>query len=264
MNNAVFGKTLENVRKHQDIKLLNKWDGRYGAEFYISKPNFHSCTIFNKNLVAIEMEKLEVVMNKPIYVGMCILDIAKVVLYEFHYDFVKKVFGSNCKLLYTDTDSLLYEIKHPDVYEVIKDNIERFDTSEYPPDNPYKLPQLHKKIPGLMKDECNGKIITSMWGLRSKMYCLQVEHKDFVKKAKGVKSNIVKNTINSRHYHDCLMNSSVVYRDQCMIQSNFHKLYTVKCNKLALSPFDDKRFLIKDSTDTLPWGHKNAIEPENS
>lgn len=76
-------------------------------------------------------------MNKPIYVGMCILDIAKVVLYEFHYDFAKKQFGSDCKLMYTDTDSLIYEIKHPDLYEVIRSKIDRFDTSDYPPDNPY-------------------------------------------------------------------------------------------------------------------------------
>ena len=96
------------------------------------------------------------------------------------------------------------------------------------------------------------------------MYCLQVEHKDFVKKAKGTKSNVVKNTINSGHYNDCLMNSGVVYREQYTIRSHFHKLYTVISNKLALSPFDDKRYLIKDSTDTLPWGHKDAIEPEVS
>lgn len=169
---------------------MNKWDGRYGA--YVSKPNFHSCTIFDKNWVAIKMKKLEVFRDKPIYVSMCIPDIAKVDFHEFPYGFTKKGFGSNFKLLYADTNSFLYEIEHADVYEVIKGNIEQFDTSGYIPNNPYKMPKLNKKIPGLMKDECNGKIIISMWNLRSKMYCLQVEHKNFVEKAKGTKSNVIR------------------------------------------------------------------------
>lgn len=261
LNNATFGKTMEDVKKHKEVYLVSKWEGRYGAEALIARPNFQSCSIFNKNLVAIELEKVKVKMDKPIYAGMSILDISKVVLYEFHYDFAKKQFGSDCKLQYTDTDSLIYEIKHPDVYQIMKQNIARFDTSDYAPENPYGLPLVNKKIPGLMKDECNGKIVTKFYGLRSKMYCLQVEHEDYVKKAKGVKSNVIKNSITSRHYHDCLMNSSVIYREQCMIRSLFHKMYTIKCNKLALSPFDDKRYLIPNSTDTLPWGHKDAIPP---
>lgn len=170
-----------------------------------------------------------------------------------------KKFGSNCKLLYTDTDSLIYGIKHPNVYEVMKENIHRFDTSNYPPDNVYGLPLVNKKIPGLMKDECRGKLITHTLCLRSKIYCIKVYHKDAVKKAKGVKTNVIKNTITSCDYDECLMNLALVYREQHMIRSHFHKLYTTKCNKLALSPFDDKRYLIPNSTDTLPWGHKNAV-----
>ena len=236
---------------------VNKWEGRYGAEALISKPNFHACTIFNKNLVAIELQKLEVVMDKTIYIGLCVLDISKTVLYEFHYDFALKKFGSDCKLLYTDTDSLIYEIKGQDVYQIMKDNIERFDTSDYHPDNMYELPLVNKKIPGLMKDECNGKIVTEFIGLRSKMYCLQVENQDYVKKAKGVKSEVIKRTIDSGHFRDCLFNSNQIYRDQCKISSKYHKMYTEKFNKLALSSYDDKRFLLNKSTDTLPWGHKD-------
>lgn len=115
-----------------------------------------------------------------------------------------------------------YEIKHPDVYQVIKQNLERFNTSDYQPDNPYGIPLVNKKVPGLMKDKCNGKIITNQWGLRAKSYCYKVENEDEVKKAKGVKTNVVKKTITSHHYDDCLVNSNVVYREQCMIRSNNH------------------------------------------
>ena len=237
--------------------MVSKWEGRYGAEAWISKPNFHACIIFNSNLVAIEMEKLEVMMDKPIYIGLSVLDISKTVLYEFHYEFAKKQFDGKCKLLYTDTDSLIYDIACPDIFQVMRDNISRFDTSDYAPDNAYQLPLMNKKIPGLMKDECNGKIVTEFIGLRSKMYCLEVEHEDFVKKAKGVKSNVIKNSIDSGHFRDCLFNLNLIYRDQCKISSKFHKLYTENYNKLALSPYDDKRYLIKNCTDTLPWGHRN-------
>ena len=187
------------------------------------------------------MDKLEVVINKPIYIGMCVLDISKTVLYEFHYEFAKSRLGSNCKLLYTDTDSLIYDIKCPDVFEVMNENISRFDTSDYAADNPYQLPLVNKKIPGLMKDECNGKIVTEFIGLRSKMYCVQVDHEDYAKKNRGIKTNITKRIINSRHCRDCLFNNNLIYREQCTINSEFHKMYTAKFNKLASSPNDDNQ-----------------------
>ncbi|XP_011698162.1 PREDICTED: uncharacterized protein LOC105456083, partial [Wasmannia auropunctata] len=97
MNNAVFGKTMENVRNHVDVRLLTKWEGRFNAEAMIAKPNFHSRSVFSENLVAVEMRKLEVKFNKPIYVGMCILDISKTCLYEFHHDYMLPSFQEKCK-----------------------------------------------------------------------------------------------------------------------------------------------------------------------
>ncbi|CAB0030980.1 unnamed protein product [Trichogramma brassicae] len=160
-NNAIFGKTMENVRKRIDVKLVSSWDGRYGAEAQISKPNFHSRAIFDENLVAIQLSKTSVTIDKPVYVGFSILDISKTQLYRFHYDFMRDRFGSNCKVLYTDTDSLVYEIRGQNVYEVMKhkDNINEFDTFDYEKDNPFGMPLLRensKKI-GLMKDELCGK-----------------------------------------------------------------------------------------------------------
>ncbi|KYN14580.1 hypothetical protein ALC57_13214, partial [Trachymyrmex cornetzi] len=110
LNNAVFGKTMENVRERVDVKLLTKWEGRYGAEAMIAKQNFHSRSVFLENLVAIELRKLEVKFDKPIYVGMCILDISKTCLYEFHHEYMAPVFREKCKIMYTDTDSLIWYI----------------------------------------------------------------------------------------------------------------------------------------------------------
>jgi len=106
MNNAVFDKTMENMRNHVDMRLLTRWEGRFGAEGMLAKPNFHSCSVFSENLVAIEMRKLEVKYNKPIYVDMCILDISKTCLYEFHHDYMLPMYHEKCKVMYTDTDSL--------------------------------------------------------------------------------------------------------------------------------------------------------------
>ncbi|XP_018307240.1 DNA polymerase-like [Mycetomoellerius zeteki] len=131
MNNAVFGKTMENVRNHVDVRLITRWDGRYSAEAMIAKPNFHSRSVFSENLVAIEMSKLEVKFDKPIYVGMCILDISKTCLYEFHHEYMLPLYREKCKIMYTDTDSLIYYIECDNVYGVMKRDINKFDTSDY-------------------------------------------------------------------------------------------------------------------------------------
>lgn len=263
MNNAVFGKTMENVRKHADIRLVTKWGGRYGAGALIAKPNFARRTIFSENLVSIEMNKLEVVMNKPIYVGFCVLDLSKICVYNFHYGYMLPTFKSDCKLLYTDTDSLIYQITCEDIYCNIKRDIARFDTSDYPKNNIYGVPLANKKIVGLMKDECNGGIMTEFVGLRSKMYSVRVNGEDRMKKAKGVNTSVVKKTIVFNDYVECLNDSVVKYRNQYSIRSHLHQLQTIKQNKVALSPHDDKRYLLLDTTDTLPWGHY-TINDENN
>lgn len=255
MNNAVFGKTMENVRNHVNVKLITKWDGRFGAEAMISKPNFHSRSVFSENLVAIELRKLEVKFDKPIYVGMCILDISKVCLYEFHHEYMSPLYRNSCKILYTDTDSLIYHIQCEDAYENMKRDIIRFDTSDYPINNVYGIPLVNKKVPGLMKDENNGAIMTEFVGLRAKMYALKVDGKNETKKAKGVKNNVVARTITFDDYMQCLKEDIEMTRRQSRIKSNLHEVYTMSETKIALSPYDDKRYVIPDSTNTLPWGH---------
>uniref|UniRef100_A0ABD2VYG0 DNA-directed DNA polymerase n=1 Tax=Trichogramma kaykai TaxID=54128 RepID=A0ABD2VYG0_9HYME len=262
-NNAIFGKTMENVRKRIDVKLVSSWNGRYGAEAQISKPNFHSRAIFDENLVAIKLSKTVVTIDKPMNVGFSILDISKTQLYRFHYDFMRDRFKSNCKVLYTDTDSLVYEIRGQNVYEVMKhkDNINEFDTFDYEKDNPFEMPLLQensKKI-GLMKDELSGKILRRFCGLRSKMYSVDIQNGGFIKKIKGIKSSVVKNTITFDDYLQCLRENTIISREQHNIRSRLHVLRSEKERKIALSPHDDKRYLVPGTTDTLPWGHKDIV-----
>ncbi|XP_023312147.1 uncharacterized protein LOC111692389 [Anoplophora glabripennis] len=264
MNNAVFGKTMENIRKHSIVKLVNKWEGRYGAEALIAKPEFKAATIFDENLVAIELNKTEVFFNKPIYVGMSILDLAKTTIFDFHYDYMVPEFGNDCSVLYTDTDSLIYEIIDKDVYEVMhRDCHTRFDTSDYPPDNRYNIPQVNKKVLGMMKDEFNGVPMELFVGLRSKMYMVKRAVDDdmaLTKKIKDIKKSIIKNIITLEDYLECVDNFKNKYIRQNLIKSENHAVFTMTQEKIALSPHDDTRYLIKGSYETLPWGHYCIME----
>ena len=151
MNNAVFGKIMENVRKHRDIKLVTT-DKRRNQ--LASEPNYHTIKCFSENLMAIEMKTTKVKMNKPIYLGMSILDISKTLMYEFWYDYIKPKYQDKAKLCYMDTDSFVIHIKTEDFYEDIANDVEKwFDTSNYENDKrPLPLGQ-NKKIISLFRDE---------------------------------------------------------------------------------------------------------------
>lgn len=178
---------------------------RYRAEALISRPEFKTSTIFDENLVAVELNKSEVYFNKPIYVGMCILDLAKITIYDFHYNYMLPEFGAKCSVCYTDTDSLIYEVGCSDLYEIIRrDCYQRFDTCDYSANNMWNIPLVNRKVLGLMKDENHGRIMTEFVGLRSKMYAVRVEGEDQIKKLKGIKKNHVKTQITFQDYVDCL------------------------------------------------------------
>ncbi|XP_071638682.1 uncharacterized protein [Temnothorax longispinosus] len=186
---------------------------------------------------------------------MCILDISKVCLYKFHHEYMSPLYRDKCRIMYTDTDSLIYHVECEDVYKNMKRDIAKFDTSDYAINNAYGIPLANKKIPGLMKDENNGAIMTEFVGLRAKMYALRVDGKKDCKKAKGVKSNVVARSITFDDYTRCLRDEIEMKRRQACIRSEKHEVYTVSETKIALSPYDDKRYIIPNSTDTLPWGH---------
>ena len=156
MNNSVFRKTMENIRKHRDIKLVTTDKKRSKL---VSEPNYHTFNLISEDLSIIKMKKTKVKMNKPIYLGLSILEISKTLMYEFWYDYMKPKYGNDVKLCYMDTDSFVMNIKTNDFHRDITNDVEsRFDTSNYEVNRPLPT-RKNKKIIDLMKDELGGKII---------------------------------------------------------------------------------------------------------
>lgn len=259
MNNAIYGKTMENLRLRSDIRLINRWEGRTGARSLIAKPNFKKCKVFDENLASIEMNKPSILMNRPIVIGMCVLELSKVLMYKFLYNYLKPKYGQNIQVVYTDTDSFILEIKTADVYADIRNepDADHFDTWDYPEDNIFGIIRRNKKKPGKFKDELKGELATEVVGLRSKCYALRLLGGiEKMKKAKGVKKNVLKNKVSFDDYYNCIKNNCIQMREQFSIRSKSHNVFTISTQKIALNPFDDKRYIEKpDCIDTLAWGH---------
>lgn len=162
MNNSVFGKTMKNIRKRVDVRLVT--DEKKLLKL-TSKPTYVSCKIFNENLVAVHKIKETITLNRPAYVGMSILDLSKTLMYDFHYKYIKKNYGEKAMLLFTDTDSLTYEIEANDVYRDFWIDKDKFDNSDYPEGSPY-FDKTNKKVIGKFKDEAAGVPICEFVGLR--------------------------------------------------------------------------------------------------
>ena len=262
MNNSVFGKTMENIRNRVNVKLVNT-----GEQFkkLTAKPNYESRKIFNENLVSVHMKKTSLTMNKPVYLGMSILDLSKIVMFDFHYKYIKPKYGDKAKLLFTDTDSFLYEIQTEDFYKDISGDVKnRFDTSDYPEGHPSGIPTgVNKKVLGMFKDEAAGKIIKEFVGLRAKLYSYKMDEGKENKRCKGIKKAVVEKSIRHEDYKTCLETGKEQLRKQNIIRSYEHTLYTEEVNKIALSATDDKRYILKDSFNTLAWGHHRIRDLEN-
>ena len=188
----MFGETMENIRKHRNIKLLTN------KELYlhtIMKPNFKSGVLFGENLMGCEMGKIKVVMNKPVYLSQAILDLSKTVMYEFHHNYMAPKYGENLTLCYMDIDSFVNHIKTNDFYADIVDDVEeRFDTSGYSSNRPLPIGK-NKKVIGLMKDELGGAIMTEIVALMPKLYSYRKLDGAEDKKFKGIRKCIVKKTL---------------------------------------------------------------------
>jgi hypothetical protein len=254
MNNACFGKTMENIRKRIRFELVND-DKRF--QKLVNDPCFDSTVIMNDSLCGVMRKKAIVKLDKPIAIGLCVLDMSKVLMYDYHYNIIKKQYGDRSKLLFTDTDSLTYEIKTDDIYADMAKDKHIYDFSDYPKDHHSGLwSDENKKVIGKFKDEANGKIITEFVGLRAKMYSFTTDDYES-KKAKGIKRSAVKELQFSDYYRSLL--GGVAHDIQQKVNFNTirsykHELYSISQTKIGLCSFDDKRYLI-DNVSTYAHGH---------
>ena len=253
MNNAVFGKTMENIRKHRDIKLVTTNKKRNKL---VSELNYHAMNYISEDLSIIEINKTKVKMNKQIYLGLSILDISKILMYEFWYDYMKPRYGNRLKLCYMDTDSFVMNIKTNDFYKDIANDVEcKFDTSNYECNRPLPIGKK-KKIIGLMKDELGGKIITEFVTLRPKTYSYLTDDDKEDKKAKGTKRCVIKRMTKFNDYKNCLLKDKVLLKSQHRFISKKHDVYTEDINKIALSNDDGKRIVSSDKITSYLYGYK--------
>ena len=223
MNNSVFGKTMGNVRNQRDIKLVTNNERRNKL---VSEPNYHTTTQFSENLMAIEMKKTVIVMNKPIYLGQAILDISKTLMYEFWFDYIKPKYKEKAQLCYMDTDSFIIRIFTEDFYKDIPNDVDKwFDTSGYDKNDDRPLPiGTNKKVLGMFKDELNGKIMVKFCGPRAKTYAYLIDcyddddddakNKIINKKAKGKKKCVIKSHLKFDDYKDSTFNDKNILKSQ--------------------------------------------------
>ena len=251
LSNSLFGKTMERPENKTKIKLVSTIKS---YEKLVGNLNFKSSKIINGDLIGLELKYPYIKIKKPFFLGMSILELAKTYMFDFHYNEMKRVYGANIQLLYTDTDSLLYEIQTDNLE---KDLEEKFDQGTFDFSNYSKTHFLYsedfKRIPGCFKDECAGEQIDSFVGLRSKMYAIKLKNRD-IKAAKGVKKSVISQDLKFDSYLDCLTENIRMEHSFKSIRSSCHNVYTSHQSKTTLSSFDDKRWL-RNNVDSYAYGH---------
>jgi hypothetical protein len=248
MNNSVFGKTMENVRNRINFRLINTEDQALRVK------NMKRFTIFNDDLVGVHQYKKEIKLCKPIYLGQNILDDSKVTMYDFHYNFMlKKIERNNIDLLFTDTDSLCYNIRNQDIFEIMKYNKEKFDLSNYAK-NHELYDNTNNKALHKFKNE-SPTPIKEFIGLRSKLYTfINEDDNKAYNKCKGVKKCVAKNILLD-DYRSTLYSRKNMFIKQNCIRSYEHQLFTETISKIALSCNDDKVFILDNNVNTNSIGH---------
>ena len=251
MNNSCYGKTLESKRNRVQVQLIRTPEEARNAA---DKTLLKTFKIFDENLAAVTFKKPKIYWNKPTIVGACILELSKFHMFNFHYRVMKQ--HLNCELLYSDTDSLLYEIKHQDLYKELAENLDlkkHFDFSNYPVNHPL-FDESNKMVTLLFKDELAGKLMEEFVGLKPKMYSIKYNDGKQKMSAKGV-SRYAQNCLKHDVYKHVISTSAIVRTNNVRIGSNNHQLETISNNKVSLSAFDDKRYIQENGINTLPFGH---------
>src|SRR6266498_520872 len=259
MNNSVYGKTMENVRKYQDVKLMKCNNERDEKAFLnkVCKPSFKYARLLGDTLVGAHMGKASVTLNKPIIVGASVLGLSKLHMYRFWYEYVKEQYGDNAQLGYMDTDSFIIQVETEDIYKDMAEQPDLFDLND-------------SKTIGLFKDETPGNVITESFHIRAKSYHYVLADKSTKSKHKGVSKKgmgeMAENTYPksksplTQVYQDCLFQKKVFYAKNIGFRSKDHVISLVESEKKALCPIDTKHWILSDGITTLPYGHwRNMI-----
>ena len=251
MNNSVFGKKMENLCKRVDVRLVTN---EKKLDKLTSKPTYVSSKIFNENLMAVHKVKETLTLNRPAYVGMYILDLSKMLMYDFHYKYIKRKYDDRARLMFTDMDRLTYEIEAEDVYKDFWNDKEMFNNSDYLENSQYYC-NANKKVIGKFKDEACGIQIVKFIGLKSKMYAYIKDNEKGGKTTKGIKENVIKNNIKHEDYKNMLMNNEQMHHKMKTIRSQRHQLGSYEINKVSLSFFDDKHYIHDNGMNSYAYGH---------
>ena len=212
----------------------------------------------NENLVVIHRLRATIVQNKPIYIGLCILELSKVHMFRFHYDVMLARYGPNCRLLFTDTDSLTYHVMINDIYEDMKSFGDELDTSTYPTNHPLYSTK-NAKVLGKFKDECHGVAPMEFVALKPKMYSLLITRKLSKKTAKGIKKSFIKHHLNHELFLHTLHHKESTKADFLNFRSRNHTIHTEKGSEVCLTAYDDKRYILCNGINSLAYGNHRLI-----
>ena len=262
MNNSVYGKTVENKRKRIDMRLATPLEGNknHPAIKWVSTPQYKNFTIFGESLTGIQMAQKQVILDKPQQIGFSVLDLSKLHLYEFWYNFIKRKYGNKAELVLCDTDSFIFKVECPNFNEDMLFNIDLFDLRDYTHLRD-TVRDCHRFVPGNYRDELQGKEMLEIIGLKSKMYSFIISPEEPAhKKAKGVNKKVTKNELTHNMYKTSLDNKQTLKRKMARISSQKHQVNTFILQNTALNPFDDKRWVLEDGVNTLAHGHYKSCK----
>ena len=251
MSNSAYGKLLQDPGRYNNIKMVSN---PRRCRQLVSRPGFKRIIIYNKRFAGIEMKKDFVYLNKPIIAGFTVLELSKLHVYKFHYLYIKKLYGDQCELLFTDTDSLVYKVSDPEFDNDVYTNRQYFDLSNYSPNNPLYDASNHR-LRGTFKNEFPRDPVVAFVGTRSKMYVTLHASQIEIKKAKGLPRSVVSNMKFGEYLQALQTEEKPNYYTFYAIRSNLHVLQTRKHAKKGLCPFDDKRYVLSDGINTLAHGH---------
>ena len=252
LNNSFFGKTIQNQRNQIDVKIV--LDENHVKKL-INKPHFKTFKILNEDKALVSMNKINVKLNRPIYIGFTVLELSKLLMFDSYYNCFKKHYQDNLRLCYSDTDSFVFSIETEDIYRDFNTVFsDKMDLSNYPLNHPIFDNRFEKEI-GKFKDEMGGKIITEFIALKAKLYSVAFEKNQEKVTAKGVQRSVIKKSIHHSHYKKCLLENEIFATNSRRIMSKSHEIKTIKQSKMVFTPFDDKKFILDNGIDSLPFGH---------